>query len=319
MDRYAVVGNPVAHSLSPRIHQLFAQQLGHELRYERLLSPLDGFAATVEAFFAEGGCGVNVTVPFKEQAAAWVDELEPGAAAARAVNTIAPVAVTAAAQTVAPTLTPTGDRALAPRRFRGYNTDGPGLVRDLEANHAVALTGARVLLLGAGGAARGVLRPLLERAPAALVIANRTPERARHLAAEVLQGSPARHGAQASSARDSVQASSAPVVRATAFDDPHLVAAPGFDVVINATSAGLAGEVPALPAAVVRGAFCYDMVYGAATPFCTWSLAAGARAAVDGIGMLVEQAALAFTIWRGVRPDSLAVLERLRAERSASG
>jgi shikimate dehydrogenase len=279
MDRYAVVGNPVAHSLSPQIHAAFAAATGQALRYERLHAPVDGFAATVEAFFAAGGAGLNVTVPFKEAAARWVDVLDPDAAAAGAVNTIVREGA----------------------RFRGFNTDGQGLVRDLTGNWQLDLRGVRLLLLGAGGAARGVLRPLLEQAPERLVIANRTAARAQALAAAV-----------SSSTRTSVAGGG------------HELAVGRFDLVINATSAGLQHEaVTPCPPAVVRGAFCYDMIYAApdgaaggaapVTAFCRWCAANGARSAVDGLGMLVEQAALAFALWRGVTPETGPVLAQLRA------
>jgi shikimate dehydrogenase len=270
MERYAVVGHPVAHSLSPRIHAAFAAATGQAMTYGLLEAPVDGFVETVEAFFAGGGAGLNVTVPFKEQAASWVDELSPEAAAAGAVNTIAPVT----------------------RGFRGHNTDGAGLVRDLSRGCREPLAGARLLLIGAGGAARGVLRPLLAEAPAVLVLANRNVERARSLLAELPADAPA-------------------------VAVPLDAAAGPYDVVINATAAGLDGAVAEVPAAAVRGAFCYDLMYGApasaaTTAFCDWALRQGARRAVDGLGMLVEQAALAFTIWRGVEPDTASVLAALR-------
>ncbi len=277
MDRYAVVGNPVAHSLSPRIHRLFAEATGQVLRYDTLLAPLDGFAITVGEFFAEGGAGLNVTVPFKGEAAAWVTDLDPAARAAGAVNTIVR----------------RGDG------FRGYNTDGEGLVRDVVRNCGEWLAGARILLLGAGGAARGVVRPLLAEGPQCLVIANRTADRAEALAASL---------------RDVASAD-----RATGLGLAGV--ADSFDVVINATSAGLSGQaVAGLDPVAVKNALCYDMIYGAPgspgdTAFCRWAEEHGARRAVDGLGMLVEQAALAFRLWRGVAPDTAPVLERLRMGR----
>jgi shikimate dehydrogenase len=274
MDRYAVVGNPVAHSLSPRIHAEFAAATGQSLRYDRLLAPLDGFAATVDAFFAEGGAGLNVTVPFKEQAARWVGSLDPAALAAGAVNTI----------------------VREKNGLRGFNTDGPGLVRDLRRNCGFDLCGARVLLLGAGGAARGVLRPLLQERPARLVIANRTAARAEALAAS------------AAGAEGSVALSGGGPGAATG----------SFDLVINATSAGLTGDAvtPCDPDAVI-GAFCYDMIYAvgggrADTVFCRWANIHGAGRVADGLGMLVEQAALAFLLWRHVEPATGPVLDLLR-------
>ena len=187
MDRYAVIGNPVAHSLSPRIHGLFAKQTGQTLVYEQLLAPFDGFSETAERFFEEGGSGLNVTVPFKAQAAAWVTELDQSAAAARAVNTISlsrtdGMGVTASAGRVEP---PQPDAAaVGAHRIRtvGFNTDGAGLVRDLTVNHELELGGKRILVLGAGGAVQGVLRPLIAERPIELCIANRTAEKAQLLA-----------------------------------------------------------------------------------------------------------------------------------------
>jgi shikimate dehydrogenase len=271
MDRYAVVGNPVAHSLSPRIHQAFAAATGQALTYETLPAPLDGFATVVDRFFADGGMGLNVTVPFKAQAAAWADDLDEAAQAAGAVNTI----------------------VRQSDGFRGYNTDGPGLVRDLTGNCGLDLHGARVLLLGAGGAARGVARPLLLQGPARLVIANRTRSRAEELLAGLSASAPSR------------------ALEAVALDDLH----GSFDLLINATSAGLSDAIPGIAPQFVTGAVCYDMVYAVApgdTAFCRWAAAHGARRVIDGLGMLVEQAALAFELWRGVMPQSRPVLEHLR-------
>lgn len=278
MDRYAVVGNPVAHSLSPRIHAAFAAATGQTLQYAALPAPVDGFVPAVEAFFAAGGAGLNVTVPFKEQAAAWVDQMDAAAAAAGAVNTIV------------------RDGGAGADVYRGCNTDGPGWIRDVVENCGESLRGARVLMLGAGGAARGILRPLLEQGPAELVIANRTVRRGADLA----QLAASAAGATAVSA-----------VGLNAVQEP-------FDVVISATSAGLQGAAPEVDGVAVRGAFCYDLIYapldgpGAATPFCAWAQAHGARRCVDGLGMLVEQAALAFELWRGVVPATAPVLELLR-------
>ncbi len=273
IDRYAVIGHPVAHSLSPRIHQAFAAQTDQSLSYEAIEAPLDGFGPTVAEFFAAGGRGCNVTVPFKGEAAAWVDGLDPAAAFADAVNTIVE--------------DPAGG-------YVGHNTDGPGLVLDLERLLHEARD-LRVLLLGAGGAARGVALPLLESIAGELVIANRTEDRAVRLA-------------------DKLHAAGFSHVRAVPFEGlatrpPH----EAFDLVINATSAGLDDRVPDVPGEVAAGAFCYDMVYGGTTAFCRWAQAAGARATADGLGMLVGQAALAFELWRGILPERAPVLERLQA------
>lgn len=267
-DRYAVIGNPVAHSQSPQIHAMFARQTGEDVQYERLLAPLDGFAAAARRFFAEGGCGLNVTVPFKHEAWTLVDRREGGALAAEAVNTVIRL----------------DDGCLS-----GHNTDGIGLVADLEQNLGFSIAGRRVLLLGAGGAAHGVLQPLLERQPERLVIANRTPEKAEGLARR-LSGAAAK-----------------PTVLGLDVLDGE-----NFDLLINATSAGLDGAMPPLPDGIFApGALAYDMVYGKQTPFLAFARAKGARSA-DGLGMLVEQAAESFFIWRGVRPATAPVIAALR-------
>lgn len=269
MDRYCVFGNPIAHSKSPRIHARFAELTGEPVAYEARLAPLDGFAAAVQAFFAEGGKGCNVTVPFKEEAWRLAAVRSERAAKAGAVNT----------------LLLDGDGRLV-----GDNTDGTGLVRDLVHNAGMALAGRRLLLLGAGGAVRGVLGPLLAQRPREIVIANRTVEKAATLAALFADEGP---------------------VRASAFAGVD----GAFDVVINGTSASLQGELPPLPPAVFApGALAYDMMYGAEpTVFLRWAAAAGATPR-DGLGMLVEQAAEAFRLWRGVTPPTAPVLAALRAE-----
>jgi shikimate dehydrogenase len=264
-DRYAVVGNPVEHSRSPEIHAAFAAQTGQSIAYERILAPLGRFAETVERFFASGGRGVNVTLPFKEDAFGWVDERDEFAGSAGAVNTIVRV----------------------DGRFRGCNTDGLGLVRDLERRHGLDLAGLRILILGAGGAARGVLGPLLGRSPARIELINRTAARIGALLAR--------------------------------FEDPRLGAASAsrreaFDLVINATSAGTRSEEIPFDPVLARGAFAYDMAYGAgARAFRDWAERGCAASVVDGLGMLVEQAALAFELWRGVAPETDPVLRMLRA------
>jgi shikimate dehydrogenase len=269
LDRYAVVGNPVAHSKSPRIHTQFAAATGQQMEYEKLTAPLDGFAAMLQPFFANGGKGLNVTVPFKEQAWELSRWRSPLAEKAGAVNTLL-----------------LGDDGL----LHGYNTDGIGLVRDLTHNHGVTLAGKRVLVMGAGGAVRGVLGPLLAEKPAALVVANRTIYKAEELA-ELF----ASEGAI--SAADF-----------TALAGSH------FDLIINGTSASLNGDMPALPDGIVTaGATAYDMMYGTDTPFMQWARAQGATLVCDGLGMLVEQAAEAFFIWRGVRPETAPVLALMRA------
>ncbi len=267
-DRYAVIGHPVDHSKSPQIHAAFARQTGQDIDYTRLPAPLDDFAGTARRFFAEGGAGLNVTVPFKHEAWRLVDARAGGAEAAEAVNTI----------------------RCDNGRLVGHNTDGPGLVADLERNLGVAIAGRRVLLMGAGGASHGVVQPLLEREPAALVIVNRTPDKAEALARRF--AGPGRN------------------LRGCGY---AALATETFDLVINATSAGLSGDLPPLPDALfASGALAYDMMYGRDTAFLAFARARGVATA-DGLGMLVEQAAEAFLIWRGVRPQTAPVIAQLRA------
>lgn len=269
MDRYGVFGNPIGHSKSPLIHRLFAEQTGQVLGYEPLLAPLDDFPGFARAFFAAGGMGANVTVPFKEQAFQLADQLSQRARRAGAVNTL---------------------KKLEDGSLLGDNTDGAGLVRDLLQNAGIPLRGQRILLLGAGGAVRGVLEPLLAECPAALVIANRTVEKAEQLAREFADLGP---------------------VLASGFDwldEP-------VDLIINGTSASLGGKVPLLAASLIQPGHtrCYDMMYGRdPTPFNRWADTLGARQTLDGLGMLVEQAAEAFFLWRGVRPLTAPVREVLR-------
>ncbi|MDP3585735.1 MAG: shikimate dehydrogenase [Thiobacillus sp.] len=262
-DRYAVFGHPIAHSKSPQIHAAFARQTVQDMTYEAILAPKDGFADSVAAFITAGGRGANVTVPFKEEAFRLAGRLSSRAERAGAVNTL---------------------RFDADGIF-GDNTDGAGLVADLTRNLGCVLAGKRVLLVGAGGAARGVIEPLLAQQPAEVVIANRTVSRAQDLAALFGRG-----------------------VRACSFD----AADAPFDIVINATAASLAGELPPLsPRVFTADTLAYDMMYGRDTPFLDFARSHGAATA-DGLGMLVEQAAEAFTLWRGVRPDTAPVIAALR-------
>ena len=269
-DAYCVFGNPIAHSKSPAIHAAFAQQTGEAIVYERRLAPLDGFALAARSFAAEGGKGANVTVPFKLDACALATELTPRAKAAGAVNT----------------LRFDGDVIL------GDNTDGAGLVADIVRNAGVAIAGKRVLLLGAGGAARGVVLPLLQERPQELFIANRTVATAQALVAQFQEAGQGVDG-----------------LRAGGFEQPE----GQFDIVINATSASLAGDLPPVPTTVFGShTLALDMMYGAA-PTVFMDFAAGNGAQVrDGLGMLVEQAAEAFFVWRGVRPDTQQLLALLR-------
>jgi shikimate dehydrogenase len=266
-DRYAVVGNPVDHSLSPQIHTAFAAQTGEDLVYEKLLAPLDRFTESAQTFFAEGGRGLNVTVPFKLEACELADALTERAAAAGAVNTLV-----------------YGESG----NLLGDNTDGAGLVSDIRNNLGWTIQDKRVLLLGAGGAARGALLPLLAEHPSQLHIANRTAAKACQLADEF-----SHYGAMTAGGLDQLCG--------------------GFDLVINASSASLGNQLPPLPDHLFTSTGrAYDMVYGAKpTPFVHWARELGVEAA-DGLGMLVGQAAEAFYLWRGVKPRVEPVLAQLR-------
>lgn len=269
MDRYAVFGNPIAHSKSPKIHQLFAAQTGQTIEYAKVQVELGAFSAQANQFFSQGGKGLNVTVPFKRDAFGYADELSERAALAGAVNTLIPQ---------------TDGRVL------GDNTDGVGLVQDLCENLGWQLHQKRILIIGAGGAVRGVLLPLLQRNPKEVVIVNRTVTKANALVE---------------------QFSCYGNINACGFTDLTSV---HFDILINAVSAGLQGEISPLPEGIVAvGAKAYDMVYGdRPTAFIQWSRANGAAAEADGLGMLVGQAAESFYLWRGVRPNIRPVLETLR-------
>lgn len=274
-DRYAVAGNPVAHSRSPLIHSAFAAQTGQAMVYERLLCPLDDFKAHIHAFAAQGAKGCNVTVPFKFEAFELASRRTPRAELAQAANTLR-------------------FDAQAHGGWLADNTDGIGLVRDISVNAGVPLAGRRVLLLGAGGASAGVLGPLIEAQPAEIVVANRTVDKAQALA-ERHAGWAQAHGV-ALSAR------------------PLTDAGQAYDVLINGTAASLSGDaVPVAATVLKQGALALDMMYGpAAQGFLDWARAHGATGR-DGLGMLVEQAAEAFALWRGIRPDSAAVLRDMRA------
>ena len=269
-DRYAVIGNPIAHSKSPQIHARFAEQTAQVIQYERLLAPLDGFDQTLKSFIASGGRGANVTVPFKLEAFRAATELSSRARAAGAVNTL---------------------------RFQegvifGDNTDGVGLARDIVHNAKKEIQGQRLLLLGAGGAARGVIEALTAQNPSQLVIANRTPQRAHELVQQF-------------------SSDTSRVLQASSFSDLE----GSFDMVINATSASLASELPAIPSSVFKSqTFAYDMMYSASpTLFMQMATSHGAITR-DGLGMLVEQAAESFFVWRGVRPETASVYQWLRTQ-----
>ena len=271
MDKYAVIGNPIEHSKSPQIHHMFAQQAEDEIMYEALLSPIDEFKETVEAFRKGGGMGLNVTVPFKQQAFELADELSDYAKHAGAVNTLV---------------------------FRqdgsiyGTNTDGIGIVRDLVENHGSLITGKRVLILGAGGAVRGVLQPLLQQMPSQVFIANRTPERATELASDM------------QSLKEKCELAGGGFVDIQGE----------YDLIINGTAASLQGIMPPIPeSSLAAGVHCYDMMYGGRpTAFEFWCEDQGAAKVMNGLGMLVEQAAESFSIWRGKMPDTKPVLEAMQ-------
>ncbi len=268
-DQYAVFGNPVEHSKSPVIHAAFASQTGQDLSYHKQQVALGGFAEAADAFFAAGGKGLNVTVPFKQDAYSYAARLSPRARHAGAVNTLA--------------LQEDGT-------ILGDNTDGVGMVRDILNNLGWEIRSKKVLVLGAGGAVRGVLEPLLEQLPQHVVIANRTIDKALQLAKGFAEMG---------------------YLLGCGFD---MLEGQQFDLVINGTSASLSGELPPLPSDLLTAdGHCYDLMYGAAlTPFINWARQHGARAASDGLGMLVEQAAESFKLWRGVSPQTAPVIASLR-------
>ena len=268
VDRYGVIGYPVSHSRSPVIHRLFALQTGQNLQYELLQVAPGKLEKALLQFRRTGGKGLNVTVPHKGEVARLVDRLSERASSAGAVNTV----------------------VFSDNEVYGENTDGVGLIRDLTVNLGLNLSNAKILILGAGGATRGIVAPLLEIEPAALYIANRTLSKASALVSRF---------------------SSFGTVTACRFDDARSLSA--FDLVINATSAGLKGENPPYPeSAIAEHTICYDLSYGLTpTPFSRWAADQGAARSVMGWGMLVEQAAESFYIWRGVRPDTAPVLKQL--------
>ena len=268
-DKYAVFGNPIKHSKSPLIHSAFAAQCGQAMQYRAVRVDKDGFTRAASNFFAEGGKGLNITLPFKEEAFQFAGRLSERATRAGAVNTL---------------------KLANDGVVEGDNTDGVGLVRDMVANLGWMVQGQRVLIIGAGGAVRGVLEPLLRESPREILIVNRTASRAEQLAAEFADlGSISGGGYELLDERQ-------------------------FDLVINASSAGLEGEAPDLPSSLLtERSCCYDMLYGAEpTPFMRWAAHHAAWAVADGLGMLVEQAAQSFYIWRGQRPETQTVIASLR-------
>lgn len=261
-DKYAVLGNPIKHSLSPQLHALFAEQTGEDMAYDKQLIDLDHFDEQVNDLVAQGYKGFNVTVPFKEDAYRWVSQPSPDTAFAGALNTI----------------------KINEKSTQGFSTDGVGLVRDLTQNLNIEIAGKRVLLLGAGGAAKSVIPNLIQAEVSQLIVANRTVEKAEMLAKKL-------------------------PLTPSSFEDLE----GHFDLVINATAASLAGEALVLPEGLIdEKSFCYEMMYNAGdTPFIKWSNAANASS-VDGLGMLVEQGAESFYIWRGVRPETSSVISSLK-------
>jgi shikimate dehydrogenase len=272
-DRYVVIGNPIAHSKSPLIHTEFAKQTGEDLIFESRLAPLDGFVEEVNAFRKHGGRGMSVTLPFKLEAFELATEKSPRALDAGAINML---------------------KFSADSVF-GDNTDGVGLTRDITQNLGISIRDKRVLLIGAGGAARGVMYPLLQEAPASLTISNRTIETAQQLINRYFE----------------ISFFKKTQLAALPFAD---LAGHSFDIVINASSASVTGQALPLPADLfARGSLAYEMMYGKGrTPFLKFARDDGAAKTCDGLGMLVEQAAEAFYLWRGVRPDTQFVLNKLK-------
>ena len=266
MDSYAVFGNPIEHSLSPTIHTQFAMQTECEINYIKILADKSNFDKRVLDFISSGGKGFNITVPFKIQAFELANNLTLNAKIAGAVNTV----------------------KIQGGKLYGENTDGQGLVNDLCNNLGLSLEGKDILILGAGGATRGILLPLLKQNPLRILIANRTKSKAEQLAINF-----AKHGKVCGFGMDQIKAK--PV-----------------DIIINATSASLSGEVPEVLPGVAKGAFCYDLMYGQKTSFMQWAEKNGASGISDGLGMLVEQAAEAYYFWRGVMPKTKEVLSSLR-------
>ncbi len=269
IDQYAVVGNPIAHSKSPQIHNIFAGQSSQQMEYTAMLSSEESFDQDLKDFFSSNGKGLNVTVPFKLRAFDFADQLSERAQQAGAVNTL----------------------ILSEEGVRGDNTDGIGLVNDLKNNQSLVLKAKRILIIGAGGASRGVIAPLFLEQPESITIVNRTVSKAQGLSDTFSD-----------------------LGNITALGFESLVEQEPYDLIINASSAGLSGEAPAIPDSLsLSSTFCYDMVYSKDdTPFVAWAKQRGCQGACDGLGMLVEQAAESFYLWRGERPNTAPVLKELR-------
>ncbi|MCS5586525.1 MAG: shikimate dehydrogenase [Gammaproteobacteria bacterium] len=267
MKRYGVFGNPIEHSLSPVIHTKFAKQTGVDIQYDKVLAPINDFAHSAKSFIDQGAKGFNITVPFKIEAFNLATQLTLNARTAGAVNTI----------------------KVNGGELIGENTDGTGLVNDLTKNLGIDLNNKSILVLGAGGATRGILLPLLKQAPKRLMIANRTASKAEKLALDFSS-----YGKTCGFGLEKIK------------DTP-------VDVIINATSASLDGQMPTIANGVANDAICYDLMYGTQTPFMDWANANNAKMVVDGLGMLVEQAAAAFEFWTGKQPNTQEVIRSLRS------
>ena len=275
--KFAVLGNPVEHSLSPVIHQHFARQFGHDIEYSRQRLETESFAQYVQDFFAAGGGGLNVTVPFKLLAHGCADSLHASAQQAGAANTL----------------------ALRENGIRAWNTDGAGLVNDLIGRCNLALAAKKILILGAGGAAQGIIGPILECGPMSVTVANRTQAKADKLLSRVAPRYP-----EVDLYADSLQG------LATGKRT--------FDLIINSTSLGLDGSQVSVATGIAAGAFCYDLSYGESAVFAQWARRAGASGVADGLGMLVEQAALSYEIWLGVKPETATVYQRVAEQLDSS-
>ena len=270
LGNFAVIGDPVEHSLSPKIHNLFAKQHGNQIEYEKIRVTKGLFVAFVEDFFSNRGAGLNITLPLKTEAFEIADTLDEDSKSCQAVNTLKPVN----------------------GKLRGFNTDGVGFLTDLEAWHGIAVKDKRILLLGSGGAAKGIVRPLLSRKPKKLVIANRTHASARALA-------------------DQLNSENFIGLEGLGLDDTQLMKK-RFDIIINATSAGHKNSEMPIDEDFLEDAICYDLSYGPAASFFRWAESSGAKRSIDGLGMLIEQAAKSYEIWTGFSPDTESVRAKIR-------
>ncbi len=270
LGNFAVIGDPVEHSLSPKIHNLFAKQHGNQIEYEKIRVTKGLFAAFVEDFFSNRGAGLNITLPLKAEAFKIADTLDEDSKSCQAVNTLKPVN----------------------GKLSGFNTDGVGFLTDLEAWHGIAVKDKRILLLGSGGAAKGIVRPLLSREPKTLVIANRTLASARALA-------------------DQLNSENFIGIEGLGLDDTQLMKK-RFDIIINATSAGHNNSEMPIDEDFLEDAICYDLSYGPAASFFRWAESSGAKRSIDGLGMLIEQAAKSYEIWTGFSPNTESVRATIR-------